>query len=117
MHRFVARPLHLSTKNDKSPNANRPRSAWSGSNQLLQRQIAQTLDQKKSSAKATDGENAPPIVHQVLREPGEALAPHLRDHFEATFSRTFEDVRLHSGPKAAAANSAVGALAFAVGTR
>jgi hypothetical protein len=61
------------------------------------------------------GDAAPPIVVDVLRSPGEALGPAVRQFMEQRFGRSFEDVRVHTDSKAAASASAVNAAAYTVG--
>ncbi len=57
----------------------------------------------------------PGIVHDVLRAPGEPLAAPLRTHMESRFGRDLTGVRVHAGPRAAAAAESLGARAFAAG--
>jgi uncharacterized protein DUF4157 len=58
---------------------------------------------------------APPIVHDVLREPGRELDAGTRAHFEPLFGKSFGDVRVHLDSRAARSADAVGAHAYAVG--
>jgi hypothetical protein len=58
---------------------------------------------------------APPIVHEVLRSPGEPLDAGTRSFFEARFGRDLSQVRVHADVKAAASARAVNALAYTVG--
>ncbi len=60
-------------------------------------------------------ETAPPIVHEVLRSPGQPLEPATRAEMEPRFGRDFDQVRVHTGPQAEASTRAVGALAYTVG--
>jgi Domain of unknown function (DUF4157) len=57
----------------------------------------------------------PPIVHDVLRAPGQPLDLASRRFFEPRFARDFSSVRVHSDPPAAASARAVNALAYTVG--
>jgi hypothetical protein len=66
-------------------------------------------------AKAAAGE-APPIVHEVLRSPGQPLDQSTRAFFEPRFGHDFSRVRLHTDVKAAQAAQAIGALAYTVGS-
>jgi hypothetical protein len=59
---------------------------------------------------------APPIVHEVLRSPGEPMDSGTRADMEARFNHDFGNVRLHSDPKAAESARAVNALAYTVGS-
>src|SRR5882672_919010 len=57
----------------------------------------------------------PPIVHDVLRSPGQPLESEMRTRLEPRFGHDFSHVRVHSDAMAAAAARAVSALAFASG--
>ncbi len=57
----------------------------------------------------------PPIVHDVLRSPGQALDPGARAFFEPRFGHDFGKVRIHADARAAESARAVNALAYAVG--
>jgi hypothetical protein len=72
--------------------------------------------QLQSDGGATqNGAGAPPIVHEVLRSPGMPLDLHSRAFMEARFGRSFENVRVHTGPRAAASARAIGAKAYTAG--
>src|SRR5205085_3852447 len=58
---------------------------------------------------------APPIVHEVLRSPGQPLDKGTRSYFEPRFGHDFSKVRVHIGAKAAESARAVNALAYTVG--
>lgn len=58
---------------------------------------------------------APPIVHQVLRSPGEPLTPQARSFFELRFGHDFSNVRVHTDSLAAESAASVSALAYTVG--
>ena len=68
----------------------------------------------KPSGAPLPGE-APPIVHDVLRSPGQPLDGQTRALLEPRFGADFADVRLHTDAPAAESAQAVGALAYAVG--
>ncbi len=57
----------------------------------------------------------PPIVHDVLRAPGQALDAKTRDFMESRFGHDFSRVRVHSDERAAQSARAVNALAYTVG--
>jgi hypothetical protein len=59
--------------------------------------------------------SAPPLVHEVLRSPGEPLTPTTREFFESRFGHDFGQVRVHTGRAAAESAQAVNALAYTVG--
>ncbi|WP_284269092.1 eCIS core domain-containing protein [Bradyrhizobium iriomotense] len=58
---------------------------------------------------------APPIVHDVLRSPGQPLDAATRSFMEPRFGHDFGDVRIHSDHAAAESARAVGACAYTVG--
>lgn len=58
----------------------------------------------------------PPIVHEVLRSPGQPLDGETRAFFEPRFGHDFSRVRIHMGPEAAASAKAIGAAAYTVGS-
>lgn len=60
-------------------------------------------------------ESVPPIVRSVLRSPGESVDRATRGFMEARFQHNFGRVRIHTDASAAAAATAVNALAFTVG--
>jgi hypothetical protein len=57
----------------------------------------------------------PPIVHDVLRSPGQPLDATTRAFFEPRFGQDFSRVRVHASPRAAESASAVSASAYAYG--
>ncbi|HEX6368905.1 MAG TPA: DUF4157 domain-containing protein [Longimicrobium sp.] len=62
------------------------------------------------------GAEAPDIVHQVLRSPGQPLDGATRARMEARLGHDFSHVRVHADARAQASAQAVGALAYAVGS-
>ena len=63
----------------------------------------------------TLGQDVPPIVHDVLRSPGQPLDPTTRAFMETRFGHDFSQVRVHADRKAAESAQAVNALAYTVG--
>src|SRR5262249_25664060 len=61
------------------------------------------------------GQAAPPIVHEVLRAPGQPLDAPTRAFMEPRFGHDFSAVRVHADARAAESTLAVGALAYPVG--
>jgi hypothetical protein len=61
-------------------------------------------------------DEAPPIVEEVLREPGQPLDAATRTFFELRFGHDFSGVRVHTDENAAESAQAVGARAYTVGT-
>jgi len=59
---------------------------------------------------------APPLAHEVLREPGQPLDGATRSFMEPRFAHDFSQVRVHTGPKAAASARALSAAAYTVGS-
>jgi hypothetical protein len=75
----------------------------------LQRKIGQpsALDHQQSEV--------PPIVHEVLRSPGQPLDADTRALMEPRFGHDFGNVRIHTDARAAESAQAVRALAYTVG--
>jgi hypothetical protein len=80
-----------------------------------QEEAANTLQAKPpESSKPAAGE-APSIVHEVLRAPGQPLDASTRTFFESRFGRDFSQVCVHTDQQAALSAQSVGALAYTVG--
>jgi hypothetical protein len=90
---------------DPNPPADPPATAKPDSTQRLQRRA----DDSHGPA------SAPPIVHDVLRSPGQPLDAPTRAFMEPRFGHDFGDVRVHVGGKADESAKAVRALAYTVG--
>ncbi len=58
----------------------------------------------------------PPIVHEVLRSPGQPLDPATRAFMEARFGRDLSHVCVHTDARAAESAQAVESLAYTVGS-
>jgi hypothetical protein len=71
------------------------------------------LQRKPAGAEKTD--IAPPIVHEVLRSPGEPLDAATRAFMEPRLGHDFSRVRIHRDARAAESARAVNALAYTVG--
>lgn len=71
------------------------------------------LQKKPAGPQAAAGE-APAIVHDVLRSPGQPLST--RGYFEPRFGHDFSRVRIHADPGASHAADAVQAQAFTFGS-
>ncbi|HEX8167995.1 MAG TPA: DUF4157 domain-containing protein [Beijerinckiaceae bacterium] len=67
---------------------------------------------KPLSANSSAGAAAPPIVHDVLRSPGQPLDAATRAFMEPRFGRDFSDLRVHTDAQAAESAKAVNALAY-----
>ncbi|WP_406192055.1 DUF4157 domain-containing protein [Kitasatospora sp. NBC_01560] len=70
----------------------------------------------RTSAAAREPLVAPPIVHEVLRGPGEPLDAVTTATMNARFGQDFSQVRVHTGPRAAQSAAAVIARAYTVGS-
>ena len=70
---------------------------------------------QRAAADDSSADVAPPIVHEVLREPGRPLDTGTRHFMESRFGRDFSGVRVHTGAKAAGSAGAVSALAYTAG--
>jgi hypothetical protein len=57
----------------------------------------------------------PPVVHEVLRSPGQPLDANTRAFMEPRFGHDFSHVRVHTDAKAAESARTVNALAYTVG--
>jgi outer membrane protein OmpA-like peptidoglycan-associated protein len=73
------------------------------------------VQMKADGAANSAGLEAPPIVHQVLRSPGQPLGAAERAFMEPRFGRDFSGVRIHTDAKAAESAAAVQARAYTVG--
>jgi hypothetical protein len=71
---------------------------------------------QRRSANAAEPTTVPPIVHEVLRSPGQPLDAATRAFFEPRFGHDFSNVRVHTDAKAAESARAVNALAYTVGS-
>ncbi len=67
------------------------------------------------AANQAEPATVPPIVHEVLRSPGQPLDPATRAFMEPRFGHDFSRVRVHTDVKAAESARAVNALAYTVG--
>lgn len=72
-----------------------------------------TLQRKAEHGSAFD--TVPPIVHEVLRSPGQPLDPATRAFMELRFRHDFSQVRVHTDTLAAESVRAVNAFAYTVG--
>ncbi len=59
---------------------------------------------------------APAVIHEVLRSPGQSLDAAARAHFEQRFGHRFGDVRIHADGRAAESARLIGAAAYTVAT-
>jgi hypothetical protein len=78
-----------------------------------QHREAATLQRASSHAGVSNA--APPIVHEVLRAPGQQLDSGTRAFMEPRFGHDFSQVRVHTDGKAADSARSVNAQAYTVG--
>jgi hypothetical protein len=81
----------------------------------VQRKAEVSQFARRGAAGSSTGLEAPPIVHEVLRSPGEPLGTATRAFFEPRFGRDFSGVRVHSGSTAERSARDLNAQAFTVG--
>jgi len=70
---------------------------------------------ERRSPSQTGLSTVPPIVHNVLRSPGQPLESGTRAFMEPRLGRDFSQVRVHTDAQAAESAQAVNALAYTVG--
>jgi hypothetical protein len=70
---------------------------------------------QRRAANQTETSEVPPIVHEVLKSPGQPLDTNTRAFMESSFGHDFSQVRVHTDAKAAKSARAVNALAYTVG--
>lgn len=73
------------------------------------------LQRKPTASHGAAGE-APPIVNEVLRSPGQPLDSAARAFFEPRFGRSFGHIRVHTDDRAAESAQAIGARAYTLGS-
>ncbi|HEY2295925.1 MAG TPA: DUF4157 domain-containing protein, partial [Thermoanaerobaculia bacterium] len=73
----------------------------------------QRLQRKAASGRQVPA--VPPVVHEVLRSPGQPLEDTTREAMESRFGHDFSQVRIHADSRAAESAKSVGALAYTVG--
>ena len=73
------------------------------------------LQMKTAAPNAPVGIPAPPMVHQLLRSPGQPLDPATRAFMEPRFARDFSHVRVHTGAVAEESAKQINARAYTVG--
>ena len=76
---------------------------------------AKPLQTKPAGTSEAAAGEAPSIVHQVLRSPGQPLDPASRSYFEPRFRHDFSRVRVHTDQRAADAARDLAARAFTMG--
>jgi hypothetical protein len=74
-----------------------------------------TWSLQRAAINASPMREAPPIVHETLRGPGQPLDATARAFLEPRFGRDFSHVRVHTDARSAASARAVNARAYTVG--
>jgi hypothetical protein len=82
---------------------------------LVVPQDDRTEASRQRAANGAEPSAVAPIVHEVLRSPGQALDPATRAFFEPRFGHDFGQVRVHFDQKAAESAQELNALAYTVG--
>ena len=77
--------------------------------------VQRTAAAASHSVHTPSASSAPPIVHEVLRSPGQPLDSATRAFFEPRFGHDFSRVRVHTDAQAAESAKAVHARAYTVG--
>ena len=88
---------------------------WKKSNPAVELASKTAAAVRSRTASSTAKTAAPPVVHEALRSPGEALDPSTRSAMEARFGHDFSKVRVHTDGKAAESAKEVDAAAYTVG--
>jgi Domain of unknown function (DUF4157) len=70
---------------------------------------------QRAAVKATPPQSVPPIVHEVLRSPGQPLDVGTQAFMGSRFGHDFSGVRVHTDERAAQSARSVNALAYTVG--
>jgi Domain of unknown function (DUF4157) len=77
--------------------------------------VAQRVASSAQSAGTSANSLAPPIVHNVLRSPGQPLEAKTRAFMERRFQADFSHVRVHADSTASQSARAINALGYTVG--
>lgn len=118
-HAILQKPIASPRRSSRAPI-----SQSRGLGVLLQRKCncgashSECEDCKKTlqrSATATGPATAPPLVHNVLRAPGQPLDKQSRTFYEPIFGYDFSRVRIHTNHEAAQSARSVNAVAYTVG--
>ncbi len=70
---------------------------------------------KKEAQAPVHNSHAPPIVHEILRSPGQSLDRETKAFFQPKFGHDLSQVRVHTDGRATESADAVNALAYTVG--
>lgn len=76
---------------------------------------AKRLDRQRAAGGQPGAAVAPPIVHEVLQQPGQPLDSTIRAFMEPRFGHDFSQVRVHTDARAGESSQAIDADAYTVG--
>ena len=88
-----------------------------GSCDKFQAEQGQDAKMKRTDSSSLEQTKAPPIVHEVLRPPGQPLDRATRAFMEPRFGHDFSGVQVYSGPAAEQSAEDVNAHAYTVGQK
>ncbi len=97
---------------------NRPVTTQANRPKLIDLQPIKSILQRcktPSKERERSGDEAPPIIYEVLQSTGQPLDPATRAFMEPRFGHDFSQVRIHADATAAESARAVSALAYTVG--
>jgi hypothetical protein len=80
-------------------------------------EVLQAKEVSRQGPATAQSLDVPPIVHEVLRSPGQSLDVDTRTSMEGLFGHNFAKIRVYSDAKAAESSQAINALAYTVGQR
>jgi hypothetical protein len=103
---------HVSEKVMRMPE---PQRQSVSNNNGAQGQTHGALQLKRVGGSDLGQTEAPPVVNEVLRSPGQPLDATTRGFMEPRFGHDFSQIRVHADAEAAQSAHAVGARAYAVG--
>ena len=70
---------------------------------------------QRTAIRSHSEESVPPMVHEVLRSPGQSLDKETRELMESRFGHDFSQVRVHTDSNAAEFAESINARAFTIG--
>ena len=83
--------------------------------ECCQKQLEREGTLQRAAVDSAPSNGVPPIVHDVLRSPGQSLDAGTRAFMEPRFGYDFSGVRVHTDARAAESAKSVNALAYTVG--
>lgn len=115
--RVMAKPSSFTVAPSSTPTGLLQRKCACGGAAGLDDECAEcrTMRLQRKPVGQVEPTGVPPIVHEVLRSPGQPLDSATRAFMEPRFGHDFSQVRVHTDAKAAESARAVNAQAFTVG--